>query len=120
MAWARPKPGDTSGVLAQPAPQPSPSSPQGSNTSTAMVWSQGQIRYEWSSLRPCNRVIDASLELADSSMDWEKVIDRAYLATMSRYPTPAEREQTRALLSLFDGDRRRACSQLLNALQGHL
>jgi hypothetical protein len=120
LTWARPKPGDTSGVLAQPTPQPSSSSPQGSNTPSPMVWSQGQIRYEWSSLRPYNHVIDASLELADSTMDWEKVIDRAYLAMMSRYPAPKEREQTRALLNLVDGDRRKACSLLLNALQGHL
>lgn len=120
LTWARPKPSDTSGVLAQPTPQPSSSSPQGSNTPSPMAWSQGQIRYEWSSLRPYNHVIDASLELADSTMDWEKVIDRAYLAMMSRYPTPKEREQTRALLNLFDGDRRKACSVLLNALQGHL
>lgn len=110
-------------VLAQPAPgkgdidkAADPNAP----VDPVLAWTPDRIQFEMSNTHPYQRVVELASQLAGSPLEWDAVVERAYLACLSRYPTEAERAQSRDLLSWSEGDRRLASSRLLNALLGHL
>jgi hypothetical protein len=95
--------------------QPLPSDPQ-----TALAWTTDRITYEISHQHPYERINEVSLQLAESSIDWETIIERAFLACLSRYPSAEERKQATELLDWSQGDRQLASKRLVHALLGHL
>ncbi len=129
--WTKTSEGNpSSGVLAQPATNPTgaknptnigkqaPSSP--SDPQTALAWTSDRITYEISNQHPYERIGAVSLQLAESSLDWETVVERAFLACLSRYPSAEERKQATELLDWSQGDRQLASKRLVHALLGHL
>jgi hypothetical protein len=129
--WTKTSEGNaSSGVLAQPATNPtgaknptnigkqtppSPSDPQ-----TALAWTSDRITYEISNQHPYERIGQVSLQLAESSLDWETVVERVFLACLSRYPSAEERKLATELLDWSQGDRQLASKRLVHALLGHL
>lgn len=127
--WTKTSEGNpSSGVLAQTATNPTgaknPSNigkqPLPSDPQTALAWTSDRITYEISHQHPYERINEVSLQLAESSLDWETVVERAFLACLSRYPSAEERKQATELLDWSQGDRQLASKRLVHALLGHL
>jgi hypothetical protein len=127
--WTKTSEGNpSSGVLAQTATNPTgaknPSNigkqPLPSDPQTALAWTTDRITYEISHQHPYERINEVSLQLAESSIDWETIIERAFLACLSRYPSAEERKQATELLDWSQGDRQLASKRLVHALLGHL
>lgn len=115
--------GSSSAVLAQPAPvnnraRPQPPT-QASDSQSSLSWNSDRVRFEIANLCPYDRVRQASAELANSSLEWDAVVERAFLACLSRYPSAQELKQASELLAWSHGDRQVASKRLLNALLGH-
>jgi hypothetical protein len=110
-----------SSVLAQPSTGSVVNRPgNNSGDSPPIAWAPERVRFEISNVQPYDRVGVVSAQLADSPLAWEVVVDRAFLACVSRFPSAEERTRADALLDGANGDRRLASARLLNALLGHL
>jgi hypothetical protein len=122
--WMKSTEIDASSVLAQPSTNQRPNSKRKTNdpdeSRSNLNWSTERVRYELSSLNPYARVVDAAMELAASSLAWDAIVDRAFLACLSRFPSDSERKQADQLLVWSNGDRQAAIARLLNILLGHL
>jgi hypothetical protein len=104
----------TSNALAQPSVNPKGSN-DGSNKASKLVYSQQQIRYLIENAKPYSNVTKFAQRLSQSSIDWSKKIDHAYLATNARFPSEFEREQSKRLLEALNGNAAAALLMIVNA-----
>jgi hypothetical protein len=124
--WLQPPPStnQTPGLLAQPSAKPVQPGITPNNATAdpkpVLQWTNEQLDFEMANAHPYGRVQDLSSSLAASSMEWNAVVDHAFLVCLARYPSDQERKHASELLTWSNGDRKNASTRLLNALLGQL
>ena len=105
-------------ALAQPSIS-LPAANQESIKKNKLVFSEAQIRFFMSSKEPYDQVALFAERIGQSSMNFPKMVDHAFLATQSRFPTVDERELATKVYEISNRNAVNALTMLVNAqMQG--
>lgn len=104
-----------SATLAQAGTEKKPAvTPKSSKNET----SEDQVRFFISVEQPYSQLKALSQRWANSSMTWQMLLEHAYLATDSRFPTKVERDEANKLFESTGKDRAKALVVIVNGRLG--
>ena len=104
-----------SATLAQPGTEKKPAvTPKSTKNET----SEDQVRFFISVEQPYSQLKLLSQRLANSSMSWQMLLEHAYLATDTRFPTKVERDEANKLFESTGRDRAKAFVVIVNGRFG--
>ena len=111
---------DADATLAQAAVnKPQANKPQANNPKAIKIdYTEDQVRYFVSVDQPYSQLRMLSDRWAASSMNWQMLLEHAYLATDARLPTRSEREEGNKLLESTNKDRVKTLIMIVNARLG--
>ena len=107
-------------TLAQAAVnKPQANNPQTNNPKAIKIdYTEDQVRYFVSVDQPYSQLRMLSERWAASPMNWQMLLEHAYLATDARLPTRSEREEGNKLLESTNKDRAKTLIMIVNARLG--
>ena len=99
--------------------QGSAKQPQANNPKPIKVdYTDDQVRYFVSVDQPYSQLRMLSERWAVSSMNWQMLLEHAYLATDARLPTRSERDEGNKILESAGKDRAKTLVMIMNARLG--
>lgn len=81
-------------------------------------YSENQVRFLISSKAPYQNVASMASKMSDSKLDWQGMVEHAYLISEARMPSRREVEEASRILELSEQDKSAAFTMLLNAQLG--